>query len=683
MNAKMKRVLLILLAAAFVCTACSKKAEAPASENRQVNEQMELGEKYLNERDYEKAIEAFTKCIELDAKNTEAYLRLSEIYLDRDRLEDALEILERGYGNTKDETLKVQYSEICLELAYRYYDDEEYDSAIEAFEKAIDADETNVDAYLGLHELYLLLEEYGSADEVLERGCAATGDENMIETRFSSLFEIGNQLIEEENYEDAIPCLEKIMEAGRGNDSTILSLAAAYSAMDESEKAVELLEGVENKEDEAVKRALAIAKAKLGEQYYDEGNNEAALSNLKQAIEMAPDQIDAYITIISLYMENNQMGEAAKYVEAGVSRFMNAEAASGERFEDFLYVISDYYAEKEDLNACLSFWQKASALRPDNENYKDQLNGYRSFAADEAYSKAEELLENGDANGALSYFKRAFALCPENFEAGILSADSGTYCLNSDGSFKVGWYDTEDGDRYYFSPAAGSEYGRALTGWQHLDGSDYYFMDEGRMMFDEETPDGYYVGPDGKKVDNGQAPTEAEEEEEEDSEEDSEYEEEEEETQSAPAPSEKPSSSGSAASVSSGKLLLNTDVLKEAQEKGGLYAIKKEDLFIGLGNGKLTLNDVYTCMSQYGMKVQWLMEESTYELGMGDMVIWVFPGQSLSESGVVVKDAGQYRESLRNKNLPEGTTFAIQFDPKATGTNETVDIDKMEKINNK
>lgn len=48
---------------------------------------------------------------------------------------------------------------------------------------------------------------------------------------------------------------------------------------------------------------------------------------------------------------------------------------------------------------------------------------------------------------------------------------------------------------------------------------------------------------------------------------------------------------------------------------------------------------------------------------------------------MVVKDAEEYRESLRNKTLPEGTTFAVQFDARATGTNETVDIEKIREIN--
>lgn len=79
---------------------------------------------------------------------------------------------------------------------------------------------------------------------------------------------------------------------------------------------------------------------------------------------------------------------------------------------------------------------------------------------------------------------------------------------------------------------------------------------------------------------------------------------------------------------------------------------------------------------------QWILEESTYELGMGGYGDLGIPGPEPGpEDGVVVKDAEEYRESLRNKTLPEGTTFAVQFDARATGTNETVDIEKIREIN--
>ena len=56
------------------------------------------------------------------------------------------------------------------------------------------------EAYLGLHQVYLYLEEYESADVVLEEGCLATGDKELEETRFKSLTELGQRFVEEENY---------------------------------------------------------------------------------------------------------------------------------------------------------------------------------------------------------------------------------------------------------------------------------------------------------------------------------------------------------------------------------------------------------------------------------------------------------------------------------------------------
>ena len=104
-------------------------------------------------------------------------------------------------------------------------------------------------------------------------------------------------------------------------------------------------------------------------------------------------------------------------------------------------------------------------------------------------------------------YKRQASIVP-----GFLSNENGTYYLNEDGTFRTGWYDAGDGDIYYFNPAQGAAYGCSVMGWQNLDGSEYYFMDDGRLLTNEETPDGFMVGPDGKKI--GTVPTEEETEEE-------------------------------------------------------------------------------------------------------------------------------------------------------------------------
>lgn len=682
-----KSFIFIMLAALFLFAACSRKKAVDSSKAEagpQAAEQLELGKKYLAEEQYDEAIEAFLKSIDFNDQYVDAYMMLGELYLDQERFEEAVNILKKGYKNTGDASLKELYTLSYENLAYQYYDNEQYDEAIEAFEAVVTLDKSNVDAYMTLYDIYILLEDYENADVILEKGYAATKDEMLKETRFTNLSEMGQQFLDEEDYENAVYYLEKLREAGEKSSEILVSLSRAYSGMGEHEKAVALLESAENQDDEIIKNAMADESARLGMEQYDEGENEAAIENLKRAIALAPNHLDAHTILLSVYMETGKAAEARALVDQCLSKFMNAEAASsGESFENFLNVVSEFYGEQDNMEACLSFWEKAAALRPDNEDFRDQVMGYRSTVADNAYMLAEEMLMEGNVNGAMANYKKAFALAPDNFEETLVFTDNGTYGLKKDGSFRVGWYSDEEGERYYFNPAAGNDHGRSVMGWQNIDGSDYYFEDDGRMMRDDVAPDGRHVGPDGKLLGDGQIPTE-----EETKEPEEEETEEEPETTGSHKPETGKETSASqetkpASSTGNKSLKFNTDTLRDARDKGGVVSVKAEDLFLNYKDGNLSLNDIYTCMSQYGMKVQWISEESPYELGMGDFVVWVFAETNRTDSAVVVKDANKYKETLRAKALPEGTDFAIEFGSTATRSNETVDIDKMDTVNKK
>ena len=86
----MKRIrLLLLLCVMGIFLAGCKSKEA------KVQKQLDLGSKYMAELDYESAIVALNKAIEIDPKNVDTYKMLAEVYEKSGQLDDARTTLEK------------------------------------------------------------------------------------------------------------------------------------------------------------------------------------------------------------------------------------------------------------------------------------------------------------------------------------------------------------------------------------------------------------------------------------------------------------------------------------------------------------------------------------------------------------------------------------------------------------
>ena len=553
-------------------------------------------------------------------------------------------------------TQEAQASSTEAESLYKegagYVGEEDYESAIESLLKCIELDPNYSKAYIQLSKAYIGNEEYDEAEAILKQGYEKTKDPSLEKEQENCIRSICQVLTDNEDYETAIPWLLKLQE----------------------------IDGI------------TVARISYGQYCYDEGKNDQAIETLKAVIDEAPDRIDAYSMLITVYVDTGKAKEAESIVQSGLERFVNQNSTvTDEQLDEFLNSASSYYMELEDMDACLKFWEKAASMRPGNKSYKEELDSYRSSAADEAYAKADELLEAGDVEGASKYYKRAFALAPSNYDAGVISGGDYTYCLNKDGSWRLGWYTDETGGSYYFSSAAGRLYASAVTGYQQLDGAVYYFEDDGRMLVDDTTPDGRFADVDGKLLDHnpyeddetaGDETDAADETEEETA---AETEEEtsaaakettaavketvKETTKANPQPTQ-------AAAVNSGNLKLNADTLQEASDKGGTNTYEKTELFDG-STGKLTMGDVYNCLSKYG-KTEWVSQKLPYELKVANVKVWILPGDNWNTTGLVIKDASQYFEVLEKKALPDNVQFAVEFDSSAA---DKLDISKVRRTN--
>lgn len=72
-----------------------------APENR-LKRLLDLGDKYLTAQEYEQAVAAYSKAIEIDSKDVDAYLGLAEAYKGMGDMNAAYEVLESGYQQTQD-----------------------------------------------------------------------------------------------------------------------------------------------------------------------------------------------------------------------------------------------------------------------------------------------------------------------------------------------------------------------------------------------------------------------------------------------------------------------------------------------------------------------------------------------------------------------------------------------------
>ncbi len=103
-------------------------------ENRAA-EQLKLGNRYLEEMEYEQAVVAFTKTIEIAPQEVDAYIGTSKAYAALESYRDAVTILDVGYVQTTAFEIMEQGKKVCLEAAEHYVAAEQYEEAEKYVEK--------------------------------------------------------------------------------------------------------------------------------------------------------------------------------------------------------------------------------------------------------------------------------------------------------------------------------------------------------------------------------------------------------------------------------------------------------------------------------------------------------------------------------------------------------------------
>ena len=151
-----------------------------------------MGLSYMALEDLDNAEKYFLKALNINPLQTELYINLADVYYKQKLFAQATDLLQYGVAKCPDNTILRHY------LARIYMEDTQLDLAIDELEAVLEKEPDNYDAYYDLGKVY---------------------------------FELGN-------YDSAIECFENILEYKDNNAWVYYFLGEAYEANDEIDKAL-------------------------------------------------------------------------------------------------------------------------------------------------------------------------------------------------------------------------------------------------------------------------------------------------------------------------------------------------------------------------------------------------------------------------------------------------------------
>lgn len=164
---------------------------------RKLEMQLNLGQKYLQELDYEQAQLAFEQAIAIDPKCAEAYEGAANAYVGMNRYDDAFDILQQGIEATSgDEILISDCIQIGIKLADIYAQDNDFENGLKVYDVILSY---NINAE-GIQSFQTYMNQY--VDQLID------------EKNYDKVFEL------EEKYENTIDVWDSVDNAEQVNNDS-------------------------------------------------------------------------------------------------------------------------------------------------------------------------------------------------------------------------------------------------------------------------------------------------------------------------------------------------------------------------------------------------------------------------------------------------------------------------------
>lgn len=372
----------------------------------------EEGYGYMLEGEYEKAKDCFLTGVEMESNSyviDALYNNLSWVCYELGDYEEALRYSELSIGLESNEAIEFVNYGNALDILGRT------EEAEKAYKNALELEEIK-EAYYGLGTVYFDKDQYEEAIDCFEKYLQIEEDEDAYSYLALAVLYGQDDKIKAEEY------LNKASEMQPDSTSVLEAWGAFYTYLGEYDAAIDIYkkELADNGDDYDVLYLLADAYANA---YQDD----LAFETLEMAIAFKPKEVDAYILKAKMYYwldDISKMNETVDQMLETLEASNEANRAAG----DIYYNSSDY------LKAS-SYYEKAIKL--DGKDEESYIGNIASLYYGKRYTRclniaeeADKLFDNhnipwyiafvhsdvGKHEEAINYYKQALELLPDDID---------------------------------------------------------------------------------------------------------------------------------------------------------------------------------------------------------------------------------------------------------------------------
>jgi serine/threonine protein kinase/Tfp pilus assembly protein PilF len=343
--------------------------------------------------DLDSAIWEYQTAIEQGIDDYDVYFSLAEAYTGADRLEEALEIIDRVVRLApEDAWVHESAGWFYKSIGFNY-------EAITRFENALALNPDGTDFLEGLAESYTAVGEYAKAQEVLGQPAKPEFEEDP-----NALEEQGWEFLANHQFPDAEEAFQKAVDLNPGLVGAWEGLADVYWYQGEFDVAIDTLNTAITFNQE-----YAPLNVKLGWVYWDTWDLDKAEAAFNKARFLDPSLDDAWLGLTEVFWERGDLDGAIDVIETAIKTNPDHEA---------LYEkAGSLYWENAEIDKAMEKLEEAIRIAPDT-----------TYAYQTLSDIWYELGENTQAIASLERALGANSNRPDVYEAlGYLFLELGQY----------------------------------------------------------------------------------------------------------------------------------------------------------------------------------------------------------------------------------------------------------------